>query len=102
MKRFLLFSGDHYYPSGGWKDFCGDYDSVEEATQYLKSQCFKDYYMSNSWYHIVDTQASVGGVSDFKPAMHHGWIVIDEDISEEKAKSWRQIECPFPNASGCI
>ena len=31
MKRFLLFSWDQYYPRGGFKDFCADYDDVEAA-----------------------------------------------------------------------
>lgn len=30
MKRYLLFKGVDYYPSGGWEDFKGDYDSVDE------------------------------------------------------------------------
>ncbi len=45
MKRFLLFAGDDYYPSGGWGDFVGSYDSVEEA--------IPDAY--SEWAHIVDT-----------------------------------------------
>jgi (2Fe-2S) ferredoxin len=103
MKRYLLFSGDHYYPSGGWKDFCGDYDSAEEAVQYLKEKCLKDYYMSGSWYHVVDTQAPKEIVDAIFDGMcRDNRIVVSEDISEEKAKGWRQIECPFPNASGCI
>lgn len=31
MKRFLLFRWDQYYPGGGWSDFAGDFDSLEEA-----------------------------------------------------------------------
>lgn len=31
MKRYLLFAGDNYYPSGGVNDFVMDYDTVEEA-----------------------------------------------------------------------
>jgi len=31
MKRFLLFCYDTYYPVGGWGDFIGAFDSVEEA-----------------------------------------------------------------------
>ena len=31
LKRFLVFSGDYYYPSGGWHDFHGSFDTLEEA-----------------------------------------------------------------------
>lgn len=29
--RFLVFAGSNYYPCGGWSDFIGDSDTVEEA-----------------------------------------------------------------------
>jgi len=31
MKRFLLFAYDDYYPSGGWSDYEGSFDTAEEA-----------------------------------------------------------------------
>ncbi len=31
MKRFVVFKFDQYYPSGGWNDFTGSFDTVEEA-----------------------------------------------------------------------
>lgn len=31
MKPYLLFMGSRYYPNGGWEDFKGSYDSLEEA-----------------------------------------------------------------------
>lgn len=31
MKRFLIFSYDQYYPGGGWGDFKGAADTIEEA-----------------------------------------------------------------------
>lgn len=46
MKRYLLFCGYDYYPSGGWSDFVGSYDSILEAH---RGMIFKD------WYHIVDS-----------------------------------------------
>lgn len=30
-KRFLLFQYDQYYPSGGWSDLSGSFNTVEEA-----------------------------------------------------------------------
>lgn len=31
VKRFAAFSYQQYYPAGGWCDFTGSYDTVEEA-----------------------------------------------------------------------
>ncbi len=31
MKRFAAFSFGQYYPDGGWNDFVGTYDTLEEA-----------------------------------------------------------------------
>jgi len=31
MKRYWLFAGDNYYPTGGMGDFIGSYDSVDDA-----------------------------------------------------------------------
>lgn len=46
MKRYLLFKGDEHYPSGGWKDFIGDFDSIKAARKAIAS-C--------EWWQIVDT-----------------------------------------------
>ncbi len=44
----MLFYGDEYYPAGGWEDFYGYFDSVEEAEKTLLS-----LDPSFSWGHIV-------------------------------------------------
>lgn len=31
MKRYLLFVYEYFYPTGGWHDFVGDFDSLEDA-----------------------------------------------------------------------
>ncbi len=48
MKRYLLFCMESYYPSGGWDDFCGDFDSIEEAKERMRAQQHTDYW------HVVD------------------------------------------------
>jgi len=58
MKRYLLFCGINYYPSGGIDDLRGDYDSVEEAETVFRRKITEkygegspyDYY----WGHIYD------------------------------------------------
>jgi hypothetical protein len=62
MKRFLLFAGENYYPSGGMEDFINSFDSEQEA---------KDWYNKNQiaaksnpdleeyeWLHIWDCTES--------------------------------------------
>jgi hypothetical protein len=54
MKRFLLFGGDHHYPSGGWHDFRGDFGRIEEATDFANEL---DKYGCRrwDWWHVIDT-----------------------------------------------
>jgi len=33
LKRFLIFGHDDYEASGGWGDFKGSYDTLDEAKQ---------------------------------------------------------------------
>ncbi len=48
MKRFLLFGSDMYYPAGGWDDFVGDFDTLEQANAFGRNA-------AKDWVHIVDT-----------------------------------------------
>lgn len=50
MKQFLLFGGDNYYPSGGWGDFKGSFDTVSEAVESRGG---------GDWWHIVDNSGYV-------------------------------------------
>ena len=50
MKRFFLFSGYNYYPSGGRYDLVGDFDSVSEAVSMLQSG-----KVTAEWWHVLDT-----------------------------------------------
>jgi hypothetical protein len=45
MKRFLLFTGDDYYPAGGWGDFQDSYDTLIEATSAKTT---------GDWWHVID------------------------------------------------
>jgi hypothetical protein len=47
IKRYLLFAYLIYYPSGGWHDFRGSFDSVKEAEDNVPEGIDR--------YHIVDT-----------------------------------------------
>lgn len=46
-----------YYPTGGWYDKAGDFDTIEDA----RSEAFSSLC---DWYHIVDTNT---------------WTIVDSD-----------------------
>jgi hypothetical protein len=51
MKRFLLFYGPIKDAAGGWDDFAGDHDTIEEATaSAIAAGALAE------WWHVVDTQ----------------------------------------------
>lgn len=55
MRRYLLFAFAQYYPCGGWSDFEGSFDTVEEARQHaLQSPAWKLGEVDD--YHVIDGQ----------------------------------------------
>lgn len=42
----MLFQGNYYYPYGGWGDFSGDFDTMEEAIESIQPM--------SDWAEIVD------------------------------------------------
>lgn len=54
MRRYLLFHGTIYYPSGGMHDFEGDFDSIEEAVEKLKALLDPLGDSQYSWFQIYD------------------------------------------------
>lgn len=55
MKPFLLFAGSFQYPRGGWGDYIGDGDTLEEALSHLPE--------GMEWHHV----ASNGGIVEAGP-----------------------------------
>lgn len=49
IKRFLVFAGDTYYPTGGWSDYRCSFDTEKEALKWLARYNY-------DWNHIVDMQ----------------------------------------------
>lgn len=47
MKRYLAFRGEDYYALGGWHDFIGDYEDLEQAKIAICN--------ISDWGHIVDS-----------------------------------------------
>lgn len=56
LKRFLVFAGWNYYPSGGMEDFVGSSDSSIEAIDMMRAK-LKEIDMGElSWAHIWDQE----------------------------------------------
>jgi hypothetical protein len=53
VKRFVVFAYGNYYPAGGWSDYTGSYDTVEEAREAARYQREEN---RNDWTDIVDLQ----------------------------------------------
>jgi len=51
MKRFALFQGEVYYPTGGWYDLRGTYDTKEEAIEASKPLLDTPEYQ---WAYVID------------------------------------------------
>lgn len=66
MKRFLLFFGEVYYPSGGMEDLLSEHDTLEEAMsafgEKVKFELTANYYgnkdelMRYRWANIYDIE----------------------------------------------
>lgn len=52
--RYMLFSGPTYYPDGGFNDYRGSYESVEEAVAEITLR--RDQTRMVDWFHVVDKQ----------------------------------------------
>ena len=52
-RRYCVFAGADYYPSGGWHDFRASRDTLEEAVQAAEA-LMEDEFLQCSWYHVFD------------------------------------------------
>ncbi len=56
MKNFLVFIGESYSPCGGCRDFRKDFDTLEEAKQYIVSLKLN---FNCEWVQIVDLKEKI-------------------------------------------
>jgi len=55
MSKYLVFGCDRYYPSGGWSDFEGSFETLELAQEYIKKQN-EVFSTSHDYWEIVDKE----------------------------------------------
>lgn len=68
MKRFLVFFGLDYYPSGGMEDFIGDCDTMEDGKELIEAKVME-------------------GISDFELELHGKKHFIEGEMEYQ----WGQI-----------
>jgi hypothetical protein len=58
MKNYLVFIGEYYYPNGGIKDFKEDFNTLDEAKQYIEDWLNNEpYYLKTEyWYHVYSIE----------------------------------------------
>ena len=66
-RRYLVFAGPAYFPSGGWDDFRGSIDSLDDIYPFLKTSAASTYddWVFNEdgsvdwkmfWAHVIDSE----------------------------------------------
>lgn len=55
MKRYLAFCFQLYYPYGGWDDYIGDFDTIEEAKTALRKHAAEENFYQTTL-QVVDTK----------------------------------------------
>jgi len=75
--KFLLFAGDNYYPSGGWSDFKGIFDSIEDALDGV------DDCRTNDWFEIVSVETLEKVLSGHRSSEE--WKIFLQDGSSREA-----------------
>jgi hypothetical protein len=59
VKRYLLFAGDNYYPSGGWHDSVKGYDDIDSARKAGRET-------AGEWWHVVDLELGAIVAGDYE------------------------------------
>ena len=58
IKRYLIFQGDNYYPTGGWLDFVGSRETLDDAI--IIAQTLQlPRSVSLDWWFVVDLELGV-------------------------------------------
>ena len=57
MKRYLVFSYAQFYPSGGWDDLDGRFDTVDEAVVFARKQSAELWSSAGSYtVQVIDVE----------------------------------------------
>lgn len=71
----MLFAGSSFYPSGGWEDFRGYFNTVEEARIFLIHNWETFDICCSPWAHVVEDNKIVleGTLDDLLSTSNKEW-----------------------------
>lgn len=70
--RYLLFAGSVYYPDGGWGDFKGRFDKIEDAVdEYNRMLEDSGYNAEYYWFHVIDIETGLVVTSEGYVSFSH-------------------------------
>ncbi len=82
MKRYLLFRGRDYYPSGGIDDLVADFDTLDESVTACRKDVTKDF---DDYKDMYERESEY-----FEYQMDYSWGYVYD--TETRQKVWDQIE----------
>lgn len=83
MKRYLLFRGRDYYPSGGIDDLSGDFDTIEECIAECRRDMVKD---------LVDKHLKLfNALEIIKCEQEYSWGYVYDTETRQKVWDQKQI-----------
>lgn len=56
LKRYILFAGDYYYPSGGWDDYAASDDDLETLKATADSLVDSNATYGSAWAHVIEAE----------------------------------------------
>lgn len=71
--RYHLFAYQQYYPAGGMGDYCGSFDSPEQAAEYIRTGEYMD-----SWHMaIVDERGNLKETEHWWSDFEKNWRITE-------------------------
>lgn len=104
MSNYLLFYGDNFYPSCGWHDFRGSFESIDAARTHLKTQCGESHSLRPpfEWYQIVNINTKkIAVLGWFDPGLkgfkeRHSFDHFDTSDIFGESKKWYRLFVTHP------
>lgn len=75
--RYLVFYGNRYYPYGGWEDYKGEFETLEDAKNFIYTldTCY-------TWAHIVFEKKIIYSVTSVEEYHDTKWEV--DEVNDER------------------
>lgn len=75
MNRFAMFGGVQYYGYGGWNDFIGSFETIDEVVSHWENNECKGRL---EWYHCVDLESGKIVRASWETPYGNSWEHQDE------------------------